>query len=400
MNKTNLIILFFTMVVIMLGFGIIIPIMPFYVEQYGASGSELGMLMAVFSIMQFLAAPLWGSLSDRYGRKRILMVGAMGNAIAHLIFGFATNLGMMFLSRTLAGLLSSATMPTALAYISDSTDERNRGGGMGILGAAFGVGMVLGPGLGGWLGGENLSRPFFLAASLSIASLLLILFILPESLPAEKRVMGPSKLHGPQFGLMWRSLFGPIGFLLILSFLLNYGLANFEGIFGLYAKHRYDYNPQQVGSIMTIIGLISALIQGLLTGPATRLLGEEKLIKISLFASSLGFVFMLMAQNYAGVILTVGFFVLSNAMLRPSVGSLVSKRAQGGQGAALGLSSSYESLGRVIGPLWAGSLFDVNIRLPYASAALIMLAAFGLSLFNMKRVPAISKAAQIEPAGE
>jgi DHA1 family multidrug resistance protein-like MFS transporter len=399
MNKTNLTILFFTMVVIMLGFGMIIPIMPFFVEQYGATGADLGLLMAVFGIMQFLFAPMWGGLSDRHGRKYLLVVGALGNAVSNLIFGMATNLTLMFVSRILAGIFSSATFPTAMAYISDNTDERSRGGGMGIIGAAMGVGMVLGPGLGGWLGGQNLAFPFYLASGLSLLASLLIIFILPESLPVQKRQAG-GRLRGPQLGLMWRSLFGPLGFLLVLAFLVNFGMANFEGIFGLYTKHRYAYSPAQVGSILTVIGVISALIQGLLTGPATRRLGEERLIKLSLLASGVGFGVMLLAESYAAVLLTVGFFIFSNTMLRPSIASLISKRAQGGRGAALGMSSSFESLGRVIGPLWAGSLFDLNLLLPYTSAALIMLLVFGLSLLKMKTETVVQDAVLAGPAGE
>ena len=399
MNKTNLTILFFTMVVIMLGFGMIIPIMPFFVEQYGATGADLGLLMAVFGIMQFLFAPMWGGLSDRHGRKYLLVVGALGNAVSNLIFGMATNLTLMFVSRILAGIFSSATFPTAMAYISDNTDERSRGGGMGIIGAAMGVGMVLGPGLGGWLGGQNLAFPFYLASGLSLLASLLIIFILPESLPVQKRQAG-GRLRGPQLGLMWRSLFGPLGFLLVLAFLVNFGMANFEGIFGLYTKHRYAYSPAQVGSILTVIGVISALIQGLLTGPATRRLGEERLIKLSLLASGVGFGVMLLAESYAAVLLTVGFFIFSNTMLRPSIASLISKRAQGGRGAALGMSSSFESLGRVIGPLWAGSLFDLNLLLPYTSAALIMLLVFGLSLLKMKTETVVPDAVLVGPAGE
>ena len=373
------------MVVVMMGFGIIIPIIPFYLERYGAGGTEMGMLMAVFSVMQFLFAPFWGSLSDRYGRKRILMIGALGNAIAHVIFGFADSLALMFLSRMLAGVLSSATLPTAMAYISDSTSERDRGGGMGMIGAAMGVGMVIGPGIGGWLGGGNLSTPFFLASGLSFMAVLLILVILPESLPQARR-QTTGRLHGPDVGRMWQALFGPLGFLLFLAFLVNFGLANFEGIFGLYAKDRHGYGPEQVGTIMTVIGVTSAVIQGLLTGPATRGLGEERVIKMSLIASAAGFGLMLLAQTYAMVLLTVGFFVLSNSMLRPCIASLISKRAGvgGAQGAALRLSSGFESLGRVAGPLWAGTLYDVSLSLPYSSATVIVLLSFGITMLRLK----------------
>lgn len=385
-RNSKLAILFFTMVTMMLGFGIIIPIMPFFVTQYGAGGSELGMMMAIFSIMQFIFSPFWGSLSDRFGRKRILMIGVLGNAISNLLFGLADSLPLMFASRALAGVLSSATLPTAMAYISDSTTERDRGQGMGIIGAAMGVGMVLGPGVGGWLGGQNLSTPFFIASGLSLAAMILIWLILPESLPPEQRQKG-GKLSGPQLGVMWKALFGPIGFLLFLAFLVNFGLASFEGIFGLYTKERYLYGPEQVGSILTVIGVVSAVIQGGLTGPATRWLGEERVIQLSLIASAVGFAFMVFAQSYTAVIMTVAFFVFSNAMLRPAIISLTSKRVEGGQGMAMGLNNAYQSLGRVVGPLWAGFLFDINLTLPYTSAAVILFISFVLGMIWLRSVP-------------
>jgi MFS transporter, DHA1 family, multidrug resistance protein len=196
----RLAILFFTMVVMMLGFGIVIPIIPFILQEVTGKetvGSEMGLLMAIFSIGQFIFSPFWGSLSDRYGRKKILMFGVFGSAISMVTFGLSTNLTMLFLSRALAGVLSSATLPTTMAYISDSTSERDRNGGMGIIGAAMGMGMVLGPGVGGWLGGQSLSAPFFLAAGLSMVAMILIWLLLPESLPVERRVKTAGKFAGP-----------------------------------------------------------------------------------------------------------------------------------------------------------------------------------------------------------
>jgi len=386
-KNTNLMILFFTMVVVMLGFGIIIPIMPFYVTAFGAGGTELGMMMAIFSVMQFIFSPIWGELSDRFGRKPILVIGIFGNAISMVMFGLAPNMLWMFASRALGGILSSATFPTAMAFISDSTSERNRGGGMGLIGAAMGVGMVLGPGLGGWLGGQNLSMPFFIAAGLSMISMLLTMAILPESLPKEKRQASAGKIRGPQLGMLGKALFGPLGFLLFLAFLVNFGLANFEGIFGLYAKERFDYGPEQVGSILTVIGVVSAIIQGFLTGPATRRLGEVKVILLSLMGSAAGFAIMLLAQEYIAVVLTVGFFVFANAMLRPAIASLTSKLVEGGQGMAMGLNNAYQSLGRVAGPLLAGALFDINLSLPYSSAAFIFLVSYALAFIWLRRGP-------------
>jgi MFS transporter, DHA1 family, multidrug resistance protein len=383
-RNSKLATLFFTMVVMMLGFGIIIPIMPFYMEHFGAGGTQLGMLMAVFSVMQFISSPFWGSMSDHYGRKKIMMIGVLGNALSLIVIGLAQNMWMIFAARAVEGIISSATLPTAMAYISDSTTHEERGGGMGVIGAAMGVGMVLGPGLGGWLSGHSLSTPFFLAACMSFLSLGMIWFVLPESLHEEHRTQEVGRFHGPQLGMMWKALFGPLGFMLLLAFLVNFALSSFEGIFGLFADRRYGYTPAQVGSVMMVVGIISSLVQMLLTGPATKKLGESTVIKLSLVASAAGFVLMALAPNNFLVPVTVGFFVFSNTMLRPSIFSLTSKRTQGGQGLALGLNNAFQSLGRVIGPLWAGSLFDFHITLPYLSGALIMLVAFVYGVMKMK----------------
>ncbi len=378
-NNRNVTILFFTMVVVMLGFGMIIPILPFYIEYFGASGSELGALMATYSIMQLVFSPIWGSLSDRFGRKPILMIGVLGNALALVAMGFASDLWTLFVARGLAGILSSATLPTAMAYISDSTSSEQRSGGMGIIGAAQGVGMVLGPGLGGWLAERSLQLPFLVAGGLSCLTLVFIAVVFPESLPKSARIHG-QKVRGIDLSELWRALWGPIGFLFFLAFLLNFALANFEGVFGLYAEHRFGYGPREVGSVLMVIGLVSAVVQGILTGPATRRWGDVLVLRAALLGSAIGFALMLGAFDMLTVVLTVMFFVVSNAMLRPGVSSLISKRAVGGQGAVMGLNNAFMSLGRIAGPLWAGAAFDANLHLPYLSGGLIMLIGFVASL--------------------
>lgn len=384
-KNRNIAILFFTLIVVMLGFGMIIPILPFLVEKFGGSGVAMGMLMAIFSLMQFVFSPFWGDLSDRYGRKPLLLMGTLGNGLTMIGFGLATNLEMLYLFRALGGILSSATLPTAMAFIGDSTEEHERGGGMGIVGAAMGVGMVLGPGIGGIMGGASLQAPFFLSAALSLLAMTLIWFFLPESLPAEKRAFAVKGFRGPQLGTMWTALFGPIGFLFVLAFLHNFAMTNFEGIYAYYAEERYGYTAQTIGFILTIVGLVSAVVQGVLTGIATRKWGDVAVVKVSLFASIFGFLLMLIATNLSTVILMTSLFILSNAMLRPAVSSLISKRAESGQGVAMGLNNAFMSLGRVIGPLWAGMVLDVNINFPFMTGAAIMLFGFVASLFYLKK---------------
>lgn len=395
-NRRNIGILFFTLVVVMMGFGMIIPILPFYVEQFNTGGSTLGLLMATYALMQFIFAPVWGRLSDQHGRKPILMLGILGNAMASLLFGLSTQLWMLFAARALAGILSSATLPTAMAYIGDSTSEEDRGGGMGIMGAAMGVGMVIGPGVGGWLAVKSLSLPFFLAAALSMVALLLVWWLLPESLTLEEQAKATATAvdgsFKTQFRDMWQALSGPIAFLSVLAFLLSFGMTNFESVFGLYSLERFNYGPQQVGGILMFVGVISAIVQGGLTGVATRRWGEAAIIKASLLGSAIGFALMLLAFNMATVLLTVGFFVLSNSMLRPAVSSLTSRRATGGQGIAMGLNNSFMSLGRIAGPVLAGFLFDVNIHFPYVIGALVMLLGFVLCGRYLEKAPTVETA--------
>jgi DHA1 family multidrug resistance protein-like MFS transporter len=396
-NKRNLVILFITLVIMMMGFGIIIPILPDLVVRYGGSGMAMGILMAIFSAMQFLFSPMWGSLSDRFGRKPILMLGVFGNAISMLALGLSTQLWMLFAARGLAGILSSATLPTAMAYISDSTDEKSRGGGMGVIGAAMGLGMILGPGAGGMLSAISLHAPFYFAAGLSMLAVVAIWLFLPESLVAEKRETS-LKLQGPQLNAMWESLFGPLAFLFIAAFMISFAMTNFEGIYAYYAKDRYSYGPETIGYILTAIGVVSVIAQGALTGIATRKFGEVNVIKVSLIASVIGFLVMLLAKDLAAVIFTAAFFVLSNAMLRPAVSSLISQRTTQGQGIAMGLNNAYMSLGRVIGPLWAGAVIDINMFFPFITGAAVMMLGFIASLAYLKEVPSPEPRPAIESA--
>jgi DHA1 family multidrug resistance protein-like MFS transporter len=380
-NRKNLVILSLTMGVVMLGFGMVMPIMPFYVESMGASATELGLLVAISPFIQLVASPLWGGVSDRRGRKPVLVVGMLGYGLSMLLFGLSTELWMLFVARGVGALLSAATMPTTMAYISDSTSEQERGGGMGALGAAMGLGMVLGPALGGLLGSESLSTPFFLTAGVCLLTLLLLLLLLPESLPVEARRQTPTRVKPMvQIRELWHALFGPLGVLLLMAFLVSFGLTNFQGIYGYYALKKFGYGTEEVGWILTVAGIVGALTQGALTGRLTRRWGEATVIKATLLASALTFGLLLTANNMATVLLTTGLFTLPNALLRPAVISLTSKHAQRRQGTAMGLNNSFNSLGRVVGPIWAGLAFDLNYSLPYLSGAAIMFVGFVASL--------------------
>jgi DHA1 family multidrug resistance protein-like MFS transporter len=355
--------------------------------------------VATSALLEFIFAPLWGGVSDRIGRKPVLMVGILGYGLSALLFGLATQLWMLFASRALSGLLSSAALAASMAYVSDTTSEEERSSGMGALGAAMALGLILGPALGGMLAGESLSRPFFIAAAMSLLALLLILFFLPESKEfgvenaecgvrsAECGVRNLRELVHVPFGGLREALVGPLGVLFFMVTLFSFALSNFEAVFGLYALEKYGYGPERVGMILMVVALVSTIGKAALTGPTTRRWGEARVIRASLIAGSAGFAALLLARSYPAVLVATAFFILSKTLLRPAALALISKRTATGQGAVMGLSNSFSSLGRIAGPIWAGLVFDKHVDLPYLSGSIIMLAGFLLSLFWVKPAP-------------
>ena len=382
-RKSSTPILFASLFIVMLGFGIVVPILPFYVTYFGASGRELGLLMAIYSPMQFICAPVWGRWSDRVGRKPVLLIGLVGFAISFGLMGLAQNVWQLIAVRALAGILSSATLPVTFAYIGDSTSGENRSGGMGILGAAMGLGMIFGPLLGGPLGKIALPLPFFAAAGFAIIAALFALVMLPESLTADKRVAHHDASQS-RLRLLTDALRGPMAFLFVSAFLLAFALANFEAVLGLFAKDRYELGPDQVGYLLGAFGFLGAIQQGVIIGPLSRKIGEVRVLQSGLILSVVGFVGTALSQDVWVFVALSGLFNFGNALLRPSVASLISQRATSGQGIAMGLENSFMSLGRAAGPLWAGYSYDVHQEYPFYSGALFLAIAFVLS-FSMVR---------------
>lgn len=378
-TKKEFYLLSLALIVVMLGFGMVIPIFPFYIENLGAGGAELGLLVASSALLEFLFGPMWGSVSDRYGRKPVLIIGLCGYAVSAFLFGISTQLWMLFAARALSGVLSSATITSAMAYVGDVTSEEDRGDGMGKIGAAMALGLMVGPGLGGWLAEDALSTPFFIAAGMSLLSLLLVIAFLPESL-VKRPEPGTHQLQLPRWNALWQALCGPIGFLLLLVALFSFALTNFEAIFGLYALEKFEFGPDKVGTILMVVAVVSTVGKALLTGPVTRKWGESRTIKASLVAGSIGYLVMLLAWDFLSILVATALFILSKTLLRPAAFALISKRSSGSQGAAMGLSNSFMSLGRIVGPIWAGLVFDLDYNFPYISGSVFMMIGFIISL--------------------
>ena len=397
-NRKNLFILSFTLLVVMLGYSMAMPLLPFYIENFGVGGTELGWLMSTYSLMQLICAPIWGILSDRYGRKPILAIGVLGHTITLFLFGLAQSFIMLFIARSLSGILSSATMPTAMAYIGENTEQKEKSKGMGQLGAMVGLGVILGPLVGGLLSTDSLSLPFFVGSGLAFLALLLVIFLLPESKPASlstgellpsngqtPSIQPDSTKHLRTRDIYLRVILSPAGILLLLIFIMSFGMTNFQGMIGLYVVDKFAFNTKQVGAIWMVMGLVLIIVQGGLTGPLSKKLGELTLIRLGLLGGAIGFVLVALAIDYTTTLLALGVFIFALALIGPALNSFISIYAGEHQGTVMGLNSAMTSLGRVVGPLWGGYIYDINIEYPFYSGAVTLLLGMLVSFIGLKK---------------
>lgn len=373
------VIIFVTVFIDLLGFGIIIPLLPFYAETFGASAFVVGMLTTVFSLMQFLFAPLWGRLSDVIGRRPVILLGLAGSALSYLIFGLATSLTTLFVARLLAGV-AGANIPTAQAFIADTTTPANRAKGMGMIGAAFGLGFIFGPALGGFLSRWGYAAPAFFAAALSLANLVAGLFLLPESLPPERRSLARRMGRVEAFR---RAVARPrLPIVLLVFFLIITAFASFEAMFPLFAEARFGFGPSTIGYLFAWVGLVLALVQGMLVGRIVKRLGEHRLVPAALAVVAGGLLAIAVVPDVPLLAAATGILAAGMGLQSPSMMSVISQLADpADQGATLGVSQSLASLGRVIGPLWGGWIYDAfGHTMPFFTASGLMVVALVLSV--------------------
>ncbi len=387
-------IIFTTVFIDLVGFGIVIPALPFYVESdyFAATPLDIGLLFASYSAMQFIFSPILGSLSDKYGRRPILFLSLLGSSVGYLFIGFATALWMVFFGRIIAGI-TGGNISTAQAYIADVTTRKNRAKGMGMFGAAFGLGFIFGPAIGGILSRYGIHVPFLFAAGLTFANAIALYFVLPESLRPEDR--NPDRIRKNRFGEMFESLRDSrFSVLALLYFLLVTAFSIMTASFSLYTLFRFGYDAEANGYLFAYIGILAVILQGWLFGKLAHRFGEAWLIVTGCFILGGGFfVIPYIGPDFgglAGLLVVIGFFALGNSLSSPALTSLASKVASDReQGKALGLMQSGASLARAIGPALAGVLMnnalgkldDWTILRTFWTAAILMFVTFLLAFF-------------------
>lgn len=383
-------ILFLIVVIDLIGFGVIIPLLPFYAEYYDATPLQIGLLMASYSASQFVAAAFWGRLSDRIGRRPVLLVSILGTGLAYMWLAFAETLLVLFAARIVGGFMAG-NLAAAFAYVADVTTRENRARGMGMMGAAFSVGFIFGPALGGILAGPDATNadfrtPSFVAAGLSFTAFGLGLIFLKESLSSESRARQKAMSNLGRMRALIEALQKPdIGLLIMLSFLATLVFAGLEAIFAIWALREFNWGPQQNGYLFAFIGVIAAIIQGGFIGKLTAKFGTNRLIIGGALGLGIGLALTPLARTEVELVCAMAIASFGFSILSPALNTAISVRGDADvQGGLFGVTRSATTLSRVFGPALAGAAFAfLGLNSPYVLGAGLMFFVALLSLYYL-----------------
>lgn len=354
----------------LVGFGIVVPILGRYAERYGASGLQVGLMFATFSVAQMIFAPVLGRISDRVGRKPVIIFSLVGTAVGSVVTGAAGALWVLFLGRAIDGA-SGASVAVAQGAIADIAPPDQRARLIGMLGAAFGVGFVVGPALGGLaaLGGPHV--PFYVAGALAGINAVAAYFRLPETKPDTTHIESIRRHRGALTPSLQR--FALVGFLSMLGF------AGFESTFSLWGQRIFDFTEGTASLVFVFVGISLVIVQGALIGPVTKKLGSRTLLRVGLSLVAIGLLLLSLTSSW--VLLFVALFLLSlgQGFSGPSGGALVAEMAPvERRGEAIGYQQSTAAFGRIVGPVMAGALFDhIGVGTPFFVGGVLMVVALG-----------------------
>ena len=394
MKDKRLLIIFLTVFIDLVGFGIIIPMNPYLAKTFGASALEVGLLMSIYSLMQFLFSPFWGQLSDRIGRRPVILISLLGGAVSHLGFAFSTSFWMLVVARSFAGLFGG-NLSAAMAYIADITPEKDRSKGMGMIGAAFGLGFILGPLLGYVFSQVGLkmgsapplgeSFPAVIASAICLTNFLFAWRWLPES-----RGAGAVRAKVSRFARIARAFTTPaLGALMLLVFLNTFALAHVEATLFLYVHDQFGWSAAVASAGFAYVGVIMVITQGYLIRKIMPKFGERNVLLAGFVLSAFGFALCSFAGGVAALAMGVTFLGLGNGLANPSLSSSVSLLSGADvQGSNLGVSQSLSSLARILGPATGGALYQsAGPWSPFAAAAMVTALGGVIAFMNRARMP-------------
>ncbi|MFD0872293.1 MULTISPECIES: MFS transporter [Paenibacillus] len=380
-QKMVLVILLSNIFIAFLGIGLVIPVMPSFMNIMHLSGKTMGYLVAIFAVAQLLTSPFAGRWVDRYGRKKIITIGLLLFSVSELIFGLATEVLWLYLSRILGGISAAFIMPGVTAYVADITSLEERPKAMGYVSAAISTGFIIGPGVGGFIAEYGVRMPFFFAAAIAFIACISSIFILKEQLTKEQLKEISAAAKHTSFITDLRKSLNPLYIIaFIIVFVLAFGLSAYETVFSLFSDHKFGFTPKDIATIITISSIFGVVVQIFMFGKMVDILGEKKLIQLCLISGAIMAVVSTVISNFWVVLAVTCFIFLAFDLLRPALTTSLSRSAGKEQGFVAGMNSTYTSLGNIVGPAVAGILFDLNIHYPYLFAAVIMAIGLGITM--------------------
>jgi multidrug resistance protein len=390
-NKSALSLIFLTVFIDLLGFGILIPILPsFAVKELGVDEAAIGIAIALYSFVQFIFNPILGKYSDKHGRKPVIVLCLFINALGYIIFAFTSNYPVLLISRVVAGI-GGSSIAVAQAYIADVTTKETRSKGMGLIGAAFGLGFVFGPLIGGFLAEYGYMITGLAAGGFSLIAFIVTMIFLPESLKKTEATISANQITKRQlidFKALKKVFSEPSrAIFIILFFILVFSFANIYGTFALLGIQVYGFTDLQNGYLFGITGLVSAIVQGGLIGHIDKMMTKKTILKIGSLIISVSLALIPYGGNFLGLALISGFLSIGTGMLQPTLLSLISDvTPEHEQGVTLGANQSLSALARVMGPLWGGFAFEfLGYPFPFLTGAAFMFVVFIFTMFYIPK---------------
>jgi DHA1 family multidrug resistance protein-like MFS transporter len=370
-QKKKIIVLMINMFIAIGSFGIIIPILPAYLVSIGEGGMAAGLMIAIFAGAQFVMSPIAGKWADQLGRRKMIIAGLSGLTISMFVFYFSDSIWVLYLSRVIGGIGAALLIPAIFAYVADITTMDQRAKGNSYISAAMSLGIVVGPGIGGFLADYDLKLPLLVSALVSLVSVIFSVIVLKESREVSPETSGPIEQE-PMLKKLAQSIHKPYFIPLIITLVMSFGLMAYESVLGLFVDNQFAATPKQIAVMITSTGIVSVVMQLLVVERLVRRFGEGVILNVFISLTAVCFFLSLFASTYVLFFMITLVVFLATSILRPVLNTLISKLAGNEQGFAMGMNNAYMSIGNVIGPLLAGVLYDVNILYPFVLGFVVL----------------------------
>lgn len=385
-QRKKIIILMINMFIAVGSFGIIIPILPAYLQSINQGGTAAGLMIAIFAGAQLIFSPIAGKWSDQYGRRKMIIYGLAGLTLSMFIFYAVNSIWLLYASRVIGGVGAALLIPAIFAYVADITTMGQRAKGNSLVSAAMSLGIVIGPGLGGFLADFGLKIPFLVSALVSLVAVLFSMMLLENS-ETEEATAARAAIQDNEsmVSKLARSVKMPYFIPLVITLVMSFGLMAYESVLGLFLDKQYGATPQQIALMVTATGIVSVIVQLFLVDRIVRTFGEVAVLNIFIGVAALGFLLSLFTRSYSLFFVISLIIFLATSILRPVLNTLISKMAGNEQGFAMGMNNAYMSIGNVLGPTLAGVLFDVQIMYPFVLGFVLLLVTLGITIVWQKR---------------